>query len=183
MTFRLTLKPYYCNLTRAAPADVNAAFLDGHISHALQQERLDLITTWESLCMIEAHLEKLEYWAVCTFPDSSSNWLSGKGMHVDLAGDVLTVSTCTPIYKYRIFTTLMFNNLCYFYFQVSLPHDNKTYFLHFPIRTLSLQSRRIPCHAQHTKTYVTNPTYIMSTSAAIISVSLSLQGIGLLWNF
>ena len=69
-----------------------------------------------------------------------------------------TIGTCTPIYKYRIFTTRMLNKLCYFDFPVSLPHNNKTYFLHIPTRTLRLQSRRIPCQARPTKTYVTNPT-------------------------
>ena len=150
------------NLSRAAPADLHAALLDSHITIALQQERLDLITTWDNLCMVEARLEKLEHWAVSTFPDSSGgNWLAGAGMHVDLAGDGLTIGTCTPIYKYRIFTIRMLNNLCYFDFPVSLPHNKKTYFLHIPTRTIRLQSRRIPCQARPTKTYVTNPTNII----------------------
>ena len=47
------------NLSRAAPADLHAALLESHITIALQQERLDLITTWDNLCMVEARLENL----------------------------------------------------------------------------------------------------------------------------
>ena len=140
------------NLSRVAPADAHAALLEAHIALAMEQERLNLISVWQTICILESKVSNIEKWALSNFPESTSNWLEGYGTHIELAGEGISISSCTPITSYRIVTNRTINSICYYDFPVYV--EETLFFLHIPTRTLRKNSRKIKCSERPTKTYI-----------------------------
>ena len=141
------------NLTKLAPSSNQIALLEAHISLALQQERENVINTWNVLCKSRARIQKLEQFILSTFPESSSNWLENRGVHLDIAGDAIAVGNCALVPSYTIYYNGKHNGTCYFYFPIKLPcYSKKIYFLHLQSRSLINHSPKIKCRERSYRT-------------------------------
>ena len=75
-----------------------------HITVSLEMQLTTLIRSWESICAQEGQIGRIKQWMISQFQGSSAEWvLPDRGYKVEIAGEGLIISKCTPIYNYQIF--------------------------------------------------------------------------------
>ena len=150
--------------------------VEGHLAAIHEQERLNLIDTWNTLCYDEQRIQKIERWILSTFPGSSTNWLGQRGTHIDIAGDALSISSCFPLTSYSIALDRTHNGTCYFHFPVYLPYAKNPYFLDLPSQSLLHTSEVIQCKDRPTVAYIVDDkgnAFLINKSGTITPAQLS----------
>ena len=89
---------------KQAKPNIHTDLLEAHITVALEMQRTTLIRSWESICAQEGQIGHIKQWMISQFPGSSAEWVHpDRGYKVEIAGEDLIISKCTPIYNYQVF--------------------------------------------------------------------------------
>ena len=106
---------------KQAKPNIHTDLLEAHITVALEMQHTMLIRSWESICAQESQIGHIKQWMISQFLGSSAEWVHpDRGYKVEIAGEGLIISKCTPIYNYQLFWNHTFFSQCYQHLPVIL---------------------------------------------------------------
>ena len=129
--------------------------MDAHIAVALEMQRSTMIRSWEQMCHQQGEMDRITTWMRSRFPESSAPWVHSKRGHkVQVAGDGLLISKCTPVFAYYVLWNRTIGSTCFSSFPVHINSNLSQIFLNLADRELTPFSTIIDCNKHPNNTII-----------------------------